>query len=125
MKLTAAARAANDKGKQPEPRAREPRESDRPLRRSLQGKILSRALLISIVPLLLIASVTLGSLLGLSRSTEASLSQSRQDLLRNVVGGNAREDAIQVMQQMERLMAERVGDVMDWAASPTLYYAAT
>jgi signal transduction histidine kinase len=89
----------------------------------LQGKILSRALLISIVPLLLIASVTLGSLLGLSRSTETSLGTSRESLLRNVVGGNAREDAMSVMRQVERLMAERIGNVMDWAATPSIYYA--
>jgi signal transduction histidine kinase len=91
----------------------------------LQGKILSRALIISIVPLLLIASVTLGSLLGLSRSTEASLDESRGELLRNVVGGNVRGDAIQVTQQVERLLMERINTLRDIAASPTMYYAAT
>jgi signal transduction histidine kinase len=90
----------------------------------LQGKILSRALLISIVPLLLIASVTLGSLLGLSRSTGISLDNSRESLLRNVVGGNAREDAMSVIRQVERLMAERIGNVMDWSQTPSIYYAA-
>lgn len=122
MKLTGAVRAANDKRR--EPGEGTSKDSDRPLRRSLQGKILSRALLISIVPVLLIASVTLGSLLGLSRSTEASLDDSREELLRNVVGTNARDDAISVTRQVERMMAERIGNVMDWAASPTIYHAA-
>jgi signal transduction histidine kinase len=127
MKLKAALGAATDTrtAPEPEPGGVSSTESDRPLRRSLQGKILSRALLISIVPLLLIASVTLGSLLGLSRSTEASLDTSRQSLLRNIVGGNAREDAISVMRQVERLMAERIGNVMDWADTPSIYFAAT
>ena len=122
MKLTGAVRAATDKEREPGEGRKE--DSDRPLRRSLQGKILSRALLISIVPVLLIASVTLGSLLGLSRSTDASLDDSRKELLRNVVGTNARDDAISVTRQVERMMAERIGNVMDWAASPTIYHAA-
>jgi len=127
MKLKAALGAATEtrKADEPEPGGVTTTDSDRPLRRSLQGKILSRALLISIVPLLLIASVTLGSLLGLSRSTESSLDTSRQSLLRNVVGGNAREDAISMMRQVERLMAERIGNVLDWADTPSIYYAAT
>ncbi|HSK90934.1 MAG TPA: cache domain-containing protein [Euzebyales bacterium] len=122
MKLTAAVRAANDKRR--DSRESKPRNSDRPLRRSLQGKILSRALLISIVPLLLIASVTLGSLLGLSRSTDARLERSREDLLRNVVGRNVREDAMGVTRQVEQLMAERIGNVMDWSDSPVVVEAA-
>lgn len=128
MKLTGAVRAATDKrresGEPRESRAGGRRDSDRPLRRSLQGKILSRALLISIVPVLLIASVTLGSLLGLSRSTDASLDDSREDLLRNVVGNNARNDAVSVTRQVEQMLSERIGNVMDWSASPTIYYAA-
>ncbi|HSK98691.1 MAG TPA: ATP-binding protein [Euzebyales bacterium] len=140
MNLTGAVRAASDnrrapheappapEGREHEPDRQAPQgrrsEADRPLRRSLQGKILSRALLISIVPLLLIASVTLGSLLGLSRSTDRSLDDSRDDLLRNVVGANARDEAVSVTRQTENMLAERIRNIMDWAASPTVYAAA-
>lgn len=97
---------------------------ERPLRRSLQGKILLRALLISTIPLLLLGSVMLGSLLGLSNSADRSLQSSRGELARDVAGRNARDNATAVANEVERLLAERINDVLDWSRTPTIYYAA-
>ncbi|MBW3605967.1 MAG: hypothetical protein KY460_13900 [Actinobacteria bacterium] len=95
-----------------------------PGRQSLQGKILSRALLISVVPLLLISSVTLGSLLGLSNSAASNLEASRQELGRDVAGRSVRASAVGVAREMEQLLAERIDDLVGLAETPDLRRAA-
>lgn len=95
-----------------------------PGRQSLQGRILSRALLISVVPVLLISAVTLGSLLGLSNSAASNLEASRQELGRDVAGRSVRASAVGAAREMEQLVAERIDDLVGLAATPDLRRAA-
>jgi signal transduction histidine kinase len=96
----------------------------RPARQSLQRRILSRVLAISIVPLLVIGTVALVSLVGLSRSAERDLASSRDDLARDVVGRAVRTDAVDVMRDVDQLIGERVDDVVGLSAAPSVRNAA-
>lgn len=100
------------------------RPATTPGRQSLQGRILSRALLIAVVPLLLISSVTLGSLLGLSNSAANSLERSREELGQDVAGRTVRASAVGVAREMEQLLAERIDDLVGIAAAPGVRGAA-
>lgn len=95
-----------------------------PARLSLQSRILSRVLVISIAPMLLIGMIALVSLLGLSRSAEQSVDASRQELTQDVAGRAVRTDATGVAREVERLLAERFADVIDLSVSPLLVSAA-
>jgi signal transduction histidine kinase len=94
-------------------------------RQSLKRRILSRALLISILPLLLLGTIALSSLVGLSRSAERNLDASREGLARDVVGRTVRTEALGVAQELDRAIGERVDDVIALAASPSVREAAS
>ncbi|HEX6256107.1 MAG TPA: ATP-binding protein [Euzebyales bacterium] len=111
---------------------RSPRAADAPAssapgstRQSLKSRILSRALLISILPLLLLGTIALSSLVGLSRSAERNLDASREGLARDVVGRAVRTEAFGVAQDVDRAIGERVDDVIALSASPSVRDAAS
>ena len=95
-----------------------------PARQSLQTRILSRVLVISIAPMLFIGMIALVSLVGLSRSAEQHVEDSREELTQDVAGRTVRTDATGVAREVERLLAERVADVIDLSVSPLLVSAA-
>ena len=95
-----------------------------PARQSLQSRILSRVLVISIAPMLFIGMIALVSLVGLSRSAEQDVAASREELRQDVVGPAVRRDAAGVAREVERLLAERVADVVELSVSPLLVSAA-
>ncbi len=80
--------------------------------------------MISIIPMLLIGSVTLGSLLGLSRSAEQSLERGREELGQDVADRRAQADAVAVAREVDQLLTERIEDVLSWSASPEVRRAA-
>jgi signal transduction histidine kinase len=94
-------------------------------RQSLKSRILSRALLISILPLLLLGTIALSSLVGLSRSAERNLDASREGLAREVVGRTVRTEALGVAQELDRAIGERVDDVIELSKSPSVRDAAS
>ena len=95
-----------------------------PGRQSLQSRILSRVLVISIAPMLFIGMIALASLMGLSQSAERNVEASREELTQDVAGRTVRTDASGAAREVERLMAERMADVIDLSVSPLLSSAA-
>lgn len=95
-----------------------------PARESLQSRILSRVLVVSIAPMLFIGMIALVSLVGLSRSAAQNVEAGREELTQDVAGRAARTDAAGVAREVERLLAERFADVIDLSVSPLLVSAA-
>jgi signal transduction histidine kinase len=96
----------------------------RPRRRSLQSKILTRTLLVAVVPLLLVGSIAVGSVIGLSRSADAGIERSRDELSRDVAGRAVTGAANAMARDAERIVVERVEDVLSLADTPIIQFGA-
>jgi hypothetical protein len=119
MRRTAATTSAT-------PQATQADRRGRPARSSLHSRLLSRMLLISMVPLLVIGSLTLGSLWALSRSPAATAGggDGADGDAAQAAARAVQADASGVADRIERVVAERVSDVTDWAAAPAVRGAA-
>lgn len=91
---------------------------------SLRGKILVRALLIALVPLVVVGSIALGSLFGLSQTVDSTLASERDQLSNDVAGRRLTTDALLVAQELDGFLHERISDVTGWASDPTITRAA-
>ncbi len=76
------------------------------------------------VPMLVIGSLTLGSLWALARSSDTTTDAADGGAAQDAVGRAVRADATGVAREVEELVAERVTDVVDWAAAPAIRGAA-
>ena len=93
-------------------------------RQPLHSRILSRVLVISIAPMLFIGMIAFATLIGLAQSAERNVEASHEELTQDVAGRTVRTAATGAAREVERLLAERMADVIDLSVSPLLVSAA-
>ena len=90
---------------------------------SLRGKIINRALLLGVLPIVLIGAVAYQGLSQLINDADNGLNQSRAEMLDKVVGTNLSATANSIVQQLDRFLLERIGDAVTWASAPNVVAA--
>ena len=93
-----------------------------PTRRSasIQRKMLIRILVVSLVPLVLLAGVGVYALRGLRSQASDSAAETREVLADESVGVNIRSDAEQVAREINLIVRERINDAISWANDPSI-----
>ena len=97
---------------------------ERPYRRSLRGKIINRALVIGLLPLLILGAVGYFGLTNLLNTTQQGINVSRDRMLDEVVGANLTSTARNIAGQLDTFLLERISDAVSWATAPTVISAA-
>ena len=94
--------------------------SERQTRRSIRSKILTRTILLSLVPLLVLGGAAIVSLRGLQDSVDDAISNTESDLADEVAGRSLRQDAAELGLQLERYAGERISDIAEWSDAPVV-----
>ena len=91
---------------------------------TIRGKLVSRTLLVMLVPLLVLGGVAVAALTQLSRSADESVGEARARLGEDVVGGRSVRVADQVARELAVYLDERLDDALTWSQSTVLVNAA-
>lgn len=92
---------------------------------SLRGQILTRTLVVGLVPLVALAAVTALGLRGLSSTGDRQVADSRRILIEETVNGRLRSEAETTGREIDLILEERIGDVEAWAQQPAVVLGAT
>ncbi|MGI9615536.1 MAG: sensor histidine kinase [Acidimicrobiales bacterium] len=87
-------------------------------KQSLRVQILVSTLLVGLIPIVLLALVTTFGLRGLASTADAGLSSTRQSIASETVTAALIDDADEAGREVDRVLAERIGDVVGWARQP-------
>ena len=101
-----------------------PSPATRPWLRSIRGKVVSRTLLVSLLPLGLVGGFVVTSLRSQSGQVDTRVAEARQVLASDVAGRNLQDDAQTIAQRLDDYLRERIEDIRDIADSPSIRGAA-
>ncbi|MBT4512739.1 MAG: HAMP domain-containing protein [Chloroflexi bacterium] len=88
--------------------------------RSLRGKVSLQMLIVSLVPILIVGGLVYNSMSSAEQSASDSLSESRAALEQDTIGANKAAQAWGLSVDMEKWIAERVGEVKSWARNRSI-----
>lgn len=87
---------------------------------SIRSKILSRTVLVSLVPLVVLGAAAITSLGGLQRSVDQAFADTQTELADQVAGRGLRQDSAELSLRLERHLGERVDDIVAWSDAPVV-----
>ncbi len=82
---------------------------------TIRGKLLSRTLLVALLPIVVIGGVAIASLRSLSGAADDSLASAQLALSDEVVGTRVAGVAEQIARELASILDERVADVQNWS----------
>jgi signal transduction histidine kinase len=87
---------------------------------TIRGKLVSRTLLVVMIPLLLVGGVAVVALRSLTQSADDSVGAARVRLGEDVIGDGARHSATMIAADVALFLDERIRDVLSWSRSPLI-----
>lgn len=91
---------------------------------TIRGKILTRTLLVALLPVVVIGGVAIASLRSLSGTADQSLAEARLTVSDEVVGTRVANSSDQVARDLARFIDERIRDVENWSTDVDFIVAA-
>ena len=88
--------------------------------KSIRRKILSRTVLVSLVPLVVLGAAALTSVGGLRLSVDQAFTDTQSQLADQVAGNMLRREAGELSLRIEGHLGERVDDMVDWSDAPVV-----
>lgn len=88
--------------------------------KSIRRKILSRTVLVSLVPLVVLGAAALTSVGGLRLSVDQAFTDTQSQLADQVAGNTLRREAGELSLRIEGHLGERVDDMVDWSDAPVV-----
>ena len=92
--------------------------------RTIRGKLVSRTMLVVLIPLLILGGAAVAAMTSITRSADESVAGTRAQLGEDVVGQGAAHNATMVAADLAVFLDERLRDVLAWSDAATIRGAA-
>ena len=87
---------------------------------TIRGKLMSRTLLVVMIPLLVLGGVAVAAMTSITRSADDSVAAARAQLGEDVIGEGAAHNAVMVASDVAVFLNERISDVLGWSRSSVI-----